>query len=345
MTRYGWDASNHDWPRGPMDLALAKQQGISLFTHKSSEGSTYTDPNFDEAMTRAQAAGFPVVGAYHVLWPNNPAAQADFWISVVNQYAPWWRQHPCWIWQIDAELFQEFNPFRQPTVSEINQCGDRIVAQTGVKPSQVVVYAPEWLYGSGLSGLKYRCLWASNYTSGSGGFKTLYPGDTSTRWHAYSGITPTILQYTSTATIAGQSPADANAIRVNSDAELQALFLGGDDMSQADIDAINANTNQQLQLLWKALGGQENSVFSGGTNIQDAVNAIKTQLDYLQKWIGGTDNSVYSGGVTAADLQTAVNALAQQMAALQSAVAAMNPASGGPVSGAVTGTLTITPQA
>lgn len=311
MTRYGWDASNHDWGRGPMNLSLAKSQGISLFTHKSSEGSTYTDPNFDGAMTRAQQANFPVVGSYHVLWPNNPLAQADWWISRVNTYAPWWRQHPCFIWQIDAELFQNFNPYRQPTVAEINACGDRVVNGTGIKPSQVVVYAPEWLYSNTLTGLKYRCLWASSYGPGTGSFQSLYTsagGDASSRWHSYSGISPTILQYTSSATIAGQAPADANAIRVNSDADLQALFTGGDDMSAEDVAAVNAHTDQMLGLLWSALGGSENGTFSGGTNIQDCVNAIKTQLQYLQQYLGGTPNSVYSGGTTSKNVLDAVNA-------------------------------------
>jgi hypothetical protein len=193
-------------------------------------------------MDRARSVNFPVLGPYHVLWPLNPVSQADDWYAKVEQNAPWWREHPCWIWQIDAELFQNFSPYRQPTVAEINACGDRIVKRTGCKPSQVVVYAPEWLYDGGLGGLKYRNLWASNYVSGSGGFKQLYPGDTSTRWHAYSGITPIILQYTSTATIAGQSPADANGIIVATDADLQALFLQGDpmtspkDWTQADWD-------------------------------------------------------------------------------------------------------------
>lgn len=312
MTRYGWDASNHDWGRGPMNLALAKQQGISLFTHKASEGSTFTDPNFAQAMGRAQPVNFPVLGTYHVLWPNNPLAQADFWISRVNTYAPWWRNHPCFIWQIDAELFQNFNPYRQPTVAEINACGDRVVNGTGIKPSQVVVYAPEWLYSGTLTGLRYRCLWASSYAPGTGSFQSLYTaagGDGSSRWHAYSGITPTILQYTSTATIAGQSPADANAIRVSSDAALQGIFTTGDDgMSADDVTAVNAHTDQMLALLWQAIGGQDNSVFSGGTTSTDAVAQIKQQLGYLQSWIGGSDNSVYSGGTTALDVQTALTA-------------------------------------
>lgn len=232
MTRYGWDASNHDWPRGPMDLARARREGISLFTHKASEGSSFTDPNFDEAMTRAQAAAFPVVGAYHVLWPENPIGQADYFLSVVDRYAPWWRQHPCFIFQTDAELFQEFKPYRQPTLAEIHAFSDRILARTGVPASRIPCYGPEWLYGNSLTGLRYP-LWASAYGGNPAGpFAQHAAKDTDTRWRPYSGQTPVILQCGSNATIAGQTPSDINVIRVDTDAQLQALFLGnpGDDM-------------------------------------------------------------------------------------------------------------------
>jgi hypothetical protein len=210
-----------------MDLARAKREGIELFTHKSTEGSTFVDPYFDDAMNRARPVRFTVLGGYHVLWPNNPAAQADFWFNTVNRVAPWWGSHPCWVWQIDAELFQEFSPYRAPTVAEINACGDRIVTRAHCKPSQVTVYAPEWLYGGQLRGLKYRNLWASHYVNGQGSPQRLYPGDKGSIWNPYSGIAPTVGQFTSSATIAGQSPADANAIRVTGVKQLQALFLGG----------------------------------------------------------------------------------------------------------------------
>jgi hypothetical protein len=75
-----------------------------------------------------------------------------------------------------------------------------------------VVYAPKWVYGDSLAGLSYP-LWASSYVAGSGGFKALYPGDASSRWAAYSGQKPAILQYSSSATIGGQTTSDANAYR------------------------------------------------------------------------------------------------------------------------------------
>jgi hypothetical protein len=287
-----------------MDLAKARAEGIALFTHKSSEGNTYLDPNFANAMDRAGPVNFPVAGAYHVLWPGNPLSQADDWFLKVDTYCSWWRDHPCWIWQIDAELFQNFKPYRQPSVAEINTCGDRIVARAGCKPSQVVVYAPEWLYGDTLGGLKYRCLWASNYAPGSGGFKQLYPGDSSSRWHSYSGITPTILQYTSNATIAGQAPADASAIRVTSEADLQALFLGDPDMPLTDAE-------------WTKLTGIVHTEVQAG--VVDTLQGVPGQVQvYFQGHLPHTISvdsnnqalSVVSDDELAAAVQTILNAIA-----------------------------------
>ena len=80
-------------------------------------------------------------------------------------------------------------------------------------PRRILAYAPEWLYGASLAGLRYR-LWASNYGANpTTHYRQAYPGDGSTRWHAYSGQMPLILQYGSNTTIGDQSTCDANAYR------------------------------------------------------------------------------------------------------------------------------------
>lgn len=210
-----------------MDLVRAKAEGVSLFTHKAGEGQPgfFDDAKFKAAMDRAHAANFPVVGAYYVNHPGDQTAQADHFIDLVSSAAPWWKDHPCFVWQIDAEKFN-YMP-RAPLLAEINAFGNRLVSRLGIPKAAVPVYAPKWLYGDGLRGLAFPNLWASAYVAGSGGFKSLYPGDAAFGWNAYSGITPTIWQYTSSATIAGQSPADANAVKVATVASLQSLFGGG----------------------------------------------------------------------------------------------------------------------
>lgn len=224
MTRYGWDASHYDWNDGDLHLGQAHADGIDLFTYKATEGNGYTDPVLASTMTEARGVGFPVVGNYHFLLRSDRASiasQASHYLAKLDEFVPWRHNHPCFVYQVDAE---NDSAGRHPSVSDINAFADRIKAAEGCPASAIPVYAPKWLYGEGLTGLRYRTLWASAYVNGAGGFKSLYPGDGSSKWNAYSGITPAILQYSSSAVIAGKTTCDANAIRVSTVAALQAIF-------------------------------------------------------------------------------------------------------------------------
>lgn len=230
MTAYGWDLSNHDWDRHPVSLADARRAGISLVTHKATEGNWYRDPYFDDFARQLAHVDFPVAGSYHVLNHGiNVNAQTDYWIDYVTEKFPGWRKHPCWIWQIDAE---PLDGYAAPTKAEIIACGKRLTAKLGVSGDQIVVYGPRWVYEDRLKGIPYR-LWASSYVHGAGRFAGLYPGDGSSVWGAYSGQTPLILQFSSSATIGAQRTCDANAIRVPNEAALQALFVPSRGVSAA----------------------------------------------------------------------------------------------------------------
>jgi GH25 family lysozyme M1 (1,4-beta-N-acetylmuramidase) len=214
---WGWDASSYDWGRGPVDLAAAKRDGISFFTHKCSEGSTYKDPYFKQALERARAAGIPVMGAYHVLWPGNPIEEARIFFNEVNSKAPWWREVP-WIWQLDAEKFESMP--RAPSPEEGKAFLDELKRLAGGR-GYFIAYAPKWVYGDRFN-VGYD-LWASNYT-GSGGprnFKEQYQGvtDNQAGWQPYSGRKPRILQFSSDAVIGTQKTCDANKL----DGDLYAL--------------------------------------------------------------------------------------------------------------------------
>lgn len=243
MTVYGWDCSNHDWdpdrcPVGqvPMNLVRAKSEGIQLFTHKAAEGAPgwYDDPYFIAAMGRAKSAGIPVIGGYYAMHHgDNQQLCADHFVDLVNEAAPWWRD-ACYIWQLDAEPFGSFSA---PTRTEIEAFAYRLENQHGIERCKILLYAPEWVYGDGLAGLPWR-LWQSSYVNSGGESPAyLYPGDYSTRWDAYSGQTPLILQFTSAAVIAGQAPCDANALRVSTTADLVALFTEGLSIMDAETKA------------------------------------------------------------------------------------------------------------
>ena len=128
MTLFLWDASDFDWGRGPMDLTAAKADGITGFSHKATEGTSVRHTHTGEALSRARNAGFEFIGAYHVVRSVNVSAQVDYFLSYLDQAAPWWRTFPGFFLQVDLELW----PYDQ--VSASHRQGVRVRA--GGRPAQ-----------------------------------------------------------------------------------------------------------------------------------------------------------------------------------------------------------------
>jgi hypothetical protein len=230
MTIYGSDASHYDGP----DFRRAIADGLSFFTHKA--GGDALDAELGPwwqlmAPHRTQV----LLGAYWVLYPGTPVARADAFLARLDAVCPGWRDGP-FILQVDCEKWGG-NSATVPPRTDIKAFCDRLAAKApGLRP---IVYGPKWVYGDTLTGLGYP-LWASAYvTGGSGTPQALYPGDSSSKWAAYSGQTPAVLQFTDAAVIAGQTTCDANAFR-GSLAQLTALVAPGweiTDMALDDRDA------------------------------------------------------------------------------------------------------------
>lgn len=203
MTIFGWDMSHFDAP----SIGNAVEQGIDFITHKAGGDAVDTElPTWWDHIQAYRPA--VLLGAYWVLYPGSPASRADSFIARLDDTCPGWRDGP-FILQADCEKWNG-DASTVPSKTEIQAFCDRLVLRCPkLRP---IVYAPKWVYGDKLTGLPYP-LWSSTYVIGSGGFKALYPGDSSSRWAAYSGQTPAILQYTSSASIGGQSTCDANAFR------------------------------------------------------------------------------------------------------------------------------------
>lgn len=208
MTQYGWDMSHYDVP----DIGTAVSEGYSFITHKA--GGDANDNELDEWWADVRGLGGNVLlGAYWVLYPGNPAGRADLFLERLDTVCPGWRARDAFLLQVDCEKWNN-NPATMPGKADIKAFCDRLVARTAGQ-YRPVVYAPEWAYGSSLAGLGYP-LWASHYVSGSGYGSTLYAnagGDTGPGWDAYSGQTPLILQFSSSAKVAGQTTCDVNAYR------------------------------------------------------------------------------------------------------------------------------------
>jgi hypothetical protein len=219
-----WDTSHHDYPRGPMDVAAAKADGICAVTAKCAEGHHFfQDTMYRTTMDRARAAGMPLLGPYFVNHPGTVTDQVDWFIALVEQLTPWWRECPGWFWQIDAEQFAYMS--RAPNLAEINAFGDLLCSRLQLPATRVVAYAPRWLYGDTLRGLRYE-LWASAYgTNPAVPYRQAYPGDQSVRWVPYSGQSPLLLQYGSQTTIGSQHTCDASAYR-GTVAQLLAAITG-----------------------------------------------------------------------------------------------------------------------
>lgn len=231
MTSFGWDASNHDWDaaRGPMDLTAARADGIEFFVHKAGEGGDYDDPYFAEAMRRALAARFPLLGAYYVNHPGNEVAQAAHFVALLDGAVPGWRElslllmADCERWTYGTGIIPA------PDLASIHRFCDELARLGDISRRRIVVYPPNWAYNNSLSGLRYK-VWSSDYDQSgeSRPYRQMYAGDSGAGWAAYDGApTPTLWQYASDAVIAGHGPRDISAYRGTIDELLAELGLAG----------------------------------------------------------------------------------------------------------------------
>jgi GH25 family lysozyme M1 (1,4-beta-N-acetylmuramidase) len=256
VTIFGWDLSHYDSP----DSTLAVSEGFKFLTHKAGGDAndaelgswwSYMKPYRDRAL----------LGAYWVLYPGNPSGRADAFISRLDSQCPGWRDAP-FILQVDCEKWNN-DPDTVPSKNEIEAFCDRLVYR--MPKLRPIVYAPKWVYGDSLKGLSYP-LWASSYVSGSGVASVLYPGDSSSRWGAYSGQVPAILQFTSSATIAGQTTCDANAYR-GTLAQLTALVAPGWTPKEIDVAITPEDASTIASATWNAGFGPSSARETAGERL------------------------------------------------------------------------------
>jgi hypothetical protein len=264
MTTFGWDMSHFDAP----DPGNAVAQGIRFFTHKA--GGDRDDPEINAwwRAVRDLAPDKVLLGAYWVLYPGNPTGRADAFITRLDVTCPGWRDRP-FLLQVDCEKWNG-DSSTVPSRSEIQTFCNRLVARfPRLRP---IVYGPKWVYGDALAGLSYP-LWASSYVSGTGSPASLYPGDSSSGWKSYSGQKPAILQFTSSATIGGQSTCDANAYR-GTLADLIALAAPG---WSTDMDL----TPENLKAIASAVWGNDVDPSTGGYTASGALWTVLGRTDPL----------------------------------------------------------------
>lgn len=215
MTIFGSDVSHYDAANTRAMFA----DGIVFQTHKAGGDSNDAELAAWWGYVKDYRPKV-LLGAYWVLYPGSPRVHADAFIARLDSQCPGWRDGP-FILQADCERWNG-NPATVPSVAEINIFCDRLVAlMPKLKP---IGYLPDWVYGD-ISAFRYP-LWSSKYVTASGHYKTIYPGDDARQWASYGGKKPEVLQYSSRATIGGQTTCDANAYR-GTLAQLTALLAPG----------------------------------------------------------------------------------------------------------------------
>jgi GH25 family lysozyme M1 (1,4-beta-N-acetylmuramidase) len=211
MTIYGWDMSHYD-AVSSVTAEKTVSEGFKFVTHKAGGDASDAELGAFWAEFKSHRDKL-LLGAYWVLYPGNPTGRADAFLARLDNQCPGWRDAP-FILQADCEIWNG-DPGTKPDKADIKAFCNRLKAKA---PKLVpIVYASEGQYNNSLTGLGYP-LWNARYRLGNktGTASNLYAlsgGDLGLGWGLYSGQRPAIWQFTSSATIAGQTTCDANAFR------------------------------------------------------------------------------------------------------------------------------------
>ncbi|MGW4525199.1 glycoside hydrolase family 25 protein [Amycolatopsis sp. NPDC004378] len=261
-----------------LSLAAARADGCELAILKAGEGNNFVDPDFASNLAEARAAG-QLVAAY---WYQRSSATAAQHVAKIRQVVP-----------LDVPVIPDVEAnsggvaLTRDLVTQLRAAGYRVP----------LLYLPRWYWqqlGSpSLAGLPP--LWSSRYPDNVVGLLA----DEWTRvpasyWSGYGGLDVALLQFTSSARIAGYAPLDASAFRGTRD-QLAAL-LGGQTTEE---DTMAVLTDQQAAALLNQAGSTWAAVFVGGGE-----NPLKRGLVY-----------------EVADMQTKLTALADGQAAMAKALA------------------------
>lgn len=226
MVTFGLDISHHQDLR--LDLAQCRREGIEFVFIKATEGATFVDSAFGANLAEARAAG-QLVAAYHYVRASVAASDQVAWIS---RHVP-----------LDVPVIPDV---------EANSGGIALTREVvnrlrGAGYTVPLLYLPRWYWqqiGSpSLAGLPP--LWSSRYPDNvQGTIADEWADVPATYWNGYGGLDVSVLQFTSSARIAGHAPLDANAYR-GTRAQLAAL-MGGEE------DDMAALTDEQAEdLCWR----------------------------------------------------------------------------------------------
>lgn len=190
-------------------MERAAGEGIDFFIFKATEGDGFTDARFAENLEKARRTGKPFAAYHYQRGDVSAAAQVEHILRTVPAGVP---VIP------DVEANSGGTALTRDIVARLRAAGYRVP----------LLYLPRWYWqqlGSpSLEGLPP--LWSSRYPDNRpGDIRSEYADVPPRFWDGYGGLPVSVLQFTSSARVAGRSPIDGNAY-LGTVADLRALFTG-----------------------------------------------------------------------------------------------------------------------
>jgi peptidoglycan hydrolase-like protein with peptidoglycan-binding domain len=172
--------------------------GCVIAMVKATEGTGYTNPDYAAAKGRAADAD-AYFCAYHFLRAGNGAGQASYAHSVVGS---------------DIPLMIDFEPEYNAdgtiaSAPQVSDAVDFINEYRALGGKTYLLYLPHWYWQGNLGQASLASLISLGVLLVSSDYTTY--SDTGPGWAPYGGMTPTVWQYTSSATLNGVTNVDMNA--------------------------------------------------------------------------------------------------------------------------------------